>query len=75
MPLPVESSDTQFTCINEAAREERAKLQVSGNLYVDFPSRVIFLVFSPSSGWHLSSLSRLCVTFQHEDFPLWCGVY
>lgn len=28
MPLPVESSDTQFTGINEAAREERVKLQV-----------------------------------------------
>ena len=28
MPLPVESSDTQFTCIHEATREERAKLQV-----------------------------------------------
>lgn len=28
MPLPVESSDTQLTCINEAAREERVKLQV-----------------------------------------------
>ena len=28
MPLPVESSDTQFTGINAAAREERVKLQV-----------------------------------------------
>ena len=28
MPLPVESSDTQLTCINETAREERVKLQV-----------------------------------------------
>ena len=25
--------------------------------------------------WMAFVLSRLCVTFQHEDFPLWCGVY
>ena len=50
---------------------------MSGNLsYVDFPSTVIFLEFSPLLDGFCRLPLAVCVcSFQHIDFPLWCGVH